>query len=196
MKKTLIVLFGLTLSPSLSVGSDIAPAKDQIASSVLAAPEDRRAEAAVLGYSLDGKLVTLREGSNDLICLADDPNKDKFSVACYHKDLEPYMARGRELIAQGITGKERNAIRWKEIADGKLKMPREARALYVLNGSGFDAAAGEVTDPYLRWVIYKPYATPESTGLSTSPTPGGPWLMSAGTAGAHIMINPPKPKKK
>ncbi len=196
MTKTLIALLGLTLASSLVAGSDIAPAKDQIASSVLAAPEDRRAEAAVLGYSPVGKLVTLREGSNDLICLADDPRNDNFSVACYHKDLEPYMARGRELIAQGITGKQRNAIRWKEIADGKLEMPREARALYVLTGSGFDAVAGEVTDPYLRWVIYKPYATPESTGLSTTATPGGPWLMSAGTAGAHIMINPPKPRKK
>ena len=196
MNKTLLALFTCFLAPSIAIGADIMPAKDQIASAVLAAPEERRADAAVLGYNSAGKLVTLREGSNDLVCLADDPKKEKLSVACYHKDLEPYMARGRELIAQGITGKERNAIRWKEIADGKLNMPREARTLYVLTGSGFDAAAGEVKDPYLRWVIYKPYATPESTGLSTSPSPGAPWLMSSGTAGAHIMINPPKPKKK
>ena len=32
----------------------------------------------------------------------------------------------------------------------------------------------EVTDPYLRWVVYTPYATPESTGLSTTPGPA-PW---------------------
>jgi hypothetical protein len=157
---------------------------------------DRRGHhAAVLGYNASGKLVTLREGSNDLVCLADDPKKEKLSIACYHKELEPYMARGRELIAQGIKGKERNAIRWKEIADGKLNMPREARTLYVLTGSGFDATAGEVKDSYLRWVIYKPYATPESTGLSVSPSPGAPWLMFSGTAGAHVMISPPKPKK-
>ena len=38
-------------------------------------------------------------------------------------------------------------------------------------------------------------ATPESTGLSTSPgAPGAPWLMYPGTPGAHIMINPPKAK--
>jgi hypothetical protein len=196
MKKTLFALLTFALVPSIMTGSDIMPAKEQIASSILAAPEERRAEAAVLGYNAAGKLVTLREGSNDLVCLADDPKKEKLSVACYHQDLEPYMARGRELIAQGIKGKERNAIRWKEIADGKLNMPREARTLYVLTGSGFDAAAGEVKDSYLRWVIYKPYATPESTGLSLSPSPGAPWLMSSGTAGAHIMISPPKPKKE
>jgi hypothetical protein len=62
----------------------------------------------------------------------------------------------------------------------------------VLTGSGYDAAAGKVQDPYLRWVIYVPFATPESTGLSTKANGGGPWLMGGGTAGAHIMISPPK----
>jgi len=70
-------------------------------------------------------------------------------------------------------------------------LQREPRMLYVLTGSGYDAAKGEVTDPYLRWVVYTPYATPESTGLSTTPGPG-PWLMYPGTPGAHIMISPPK----
>ena len=164
----------------------------QIAGAILAAPADLREGAAVLGYSPTGELVKLREGKNEMICLATDPNKPSFSAACYHKDLEPYMARGRELIAQKVTGQKRNDIRWKEIADGKLAMPREPRTLYVLTGSGFEAASGTVVNPYLRWVIYVPYATPESTGLSTKPSDGAPWLMSPGTAGAHIMINPPK----
>ncbi len=164
---------------------------DQIAVAVLAAPEERRAEAAVLGYDSEGKLVNLREGSNDLICLADKPGDESFSVACYHKDLEPFMARGRELSAQGHEGKERHEIRWKDVDEGRVSMPREARALYVLNGKGYDAAKGEVIEPYLRWVVYTPYATPESSGLRATPGPG-PWLMFPGTAGAHIMINPPK----
>ena len=175
--------------------SDIAPAEDQIAAAILAAPEDRRAGAGVLGYNADGKLVTLREGDNDLICLADKPGNDSFSVACYHRDLEPFMARGRSLSAAGLGGKERRQVRAKEVEDGKLSMPRRARALYVLNGGGFDSASGKVTDPYLRWVIYQPFATPATTGLSTSPSPGAPWLMYPGTVGAHIMINPPKAKK-
>ena len=71
-------------------------------------------------------------------------------------------------------------------------MPREPRTLYVLTGSGFDLSSGKVTDAYLRWVIYLPFATPESTGLSTKPGENAPWLMYPGTAGAHIMINPRK----
>ena len=195
MKTTLFLLFTALLIPSLSSAAGPPPAKEQIAATLLAAPEDRRAEAAVLGYNRQGALVTLREGTNDLICLADDPKKEKFSAACYHKDLEPFMARGRELIAQGITGQKRNDIRWKEIGDGTLAMSRAPRALYILSGAAYAAAAGKVTGAYLRWVLYLPYATPETTGLSAKRTPGGPWLMGSGTAGAHIMINPPRVKK-
>jgi hypothetical protein len=88
--------------------------------------------------------------------------------------------------------KERQAVRGKEVESGKLPMPREGRTLYVLTGKGFDSGTGKVTDAYLRYVIYVPFATPASTGLSTKGSDGAPWLMGSGTAGAHIMINPPK----
>jgi hypothetical protein len=171
------------------------PPDQQIAAAVQAAPEELRAGAAVLGYDAQGALTTLRKGANELICLADDPGNPAFSVACYHKDLEPFMARGRELKATGVTGKERDQMRWKQIEAGTLPMSREPRTLYVLSGKGFDPASGTVTDPYRRWVIYCPFATAESTGLSTMPVPGGPWLMFPGGPGAHIMISPPRDQK-
>jgi hypothetical protein len=186
----MLLLAGLAALGALKAAAP--PAAEQISAAILAAPEERRADAAVLGYDEGGKLVTLREGNIDLICLADDPKDDSFSVACYHKDLEPFMASGRELLAQGITGKERHARRNELVKQGKVAMPHEPRLLYVLTGKGFDSATGQVKEAYLRWVIYVPFATPESTGLSTDPAPGKPWLMNAGTAGAHIMINPPK----
>jgi hypothetical protein len=189
--KTKIALSTVLLA-SAAVAANVPAAEIQIAAAILAAPADLRAGAAVLGYNPQGELVTLREGKNELVCLANDPTKTSFSVACYHRDLEPYMARGRELSAQKVPGQKRNDIRWKEVADGKLSLPREPRTLYVLTGSGFDASTGKVVDAYLRWVIYVPFATPESTGLSTKPSDNAPWLMYPGTAGAHIMINPPK----
>ena len=74
-------------------------------------------------------------------------------------------------------------------------MPKTPATLYVLSGTRFDTSSGKVIDPYLRYVVYTPYATQESTGLPLSPPgPGGPWLMFPGTAGAHIMITPPKPE--
>jgi hypothetical protein len=188
------LLCGVAGAQTPPTAAPLAPlsAEDQIASAVLAAPEDRRAGAEVLGYDAQGKLVTLRKGGNEMVCLADKPGDARFSVACYHKDLEPFMARGRELEAQGLKGGERNEkYRWKEIKEGKLAMPKEPRMLYVLAGKGYDAASASVTEGAVRWVIYVPFATAESTGLSTKSIKGGPWLMDAGTAGAHIMITPP-----
>ncbi len=180
------------LLASTVVAAEIPSPEVQIAGAILAAPPELREGAAVLGYSPQGDLVKLREGKNELICLANDSSKNRFSVACYHRDLEPYMARGRELLAQKVTGQKRNDVRWKEVAEGKLSMPREPRTLYVLTGTGFDTNSGKVTDAYLRWVIYVPFATTQTTGLSTTASDNAPWLMYPGTAGAHIMINPPK----
>jgi hypothetical protein len=186
------IVFTVLIGALPAMAADMPPVPVQIAGAVLAAPAELREGAAVLGYNAEGKLVQIREGKNELICLATDPAKTAFNVACYHKDLEPFMARGRELLAEKVTGAKRNEVRFKEMADGKVAMSKEPRTLYVLTGTSFDAATGKVQDSYLRWVIYVPFATPQSTGLSTKASDGAPWLMSPGTAGAHIMINPPK----
>ena len=175
---------------------DVPPLDHQIAAALQAAPVDRREGATVLAYDSNGKLMTARKGTNDIVCLADSPTQKRFQTACYHKDLEPYMARGRALRAEGVEGAENRETRWKEIDDGKLTMPKQPRTLYVLHGEGFDAQKGEVKEAYLRWVIFTPYATPESTGLTTAGGPSVPWLMFPGTAGAHIMINPPREEPK
>lgn len=176
----------------MAFAADVPPVEVQIAGAILAAPAEMREGAAVIGYNPQGAQVKIREGKNEMICLASDPAKTTFNVACYHRDLDPFMARGRDLVAQKVTGAKRTEMRFKEIEDGKLAMPKEPRTLYVLTGSSFDAATGKVEGSYLRWVIYVPFATPQSTGLSTKASDGAPWLMAPGTAGAHIMINPPK----
>ena len=186
------IIVETVLLASTVAAADVPSPEVQIAAATLAAPADLREGAAVLGYNAHGELIKLRQGKNELICVANDPSSNSFSVACYHRDLDPYMARGRELLAQKVTGQKRNEIRWKEVAEGKLSLPREARTLYILTGTGFDSTNGKVKDAYLRWVIYLPFATPESTGLSTKASESAPWLMFPGTPGAHIMINPPK----
>ena len=188
------IVLSMAAALSIAVAADVPPPQTQIAGAILAAPAELREGAAVLGYNAEGVLTKLREGKNELICLASDPTKTTFNVACYHKDLEPFMARGRELSAQKMTNAKRSEVRFKEIEEGKLPMSKEPRTLYVLTGTSFDAATGKVQDSYLRWVLYVPFATPQSTGLSTKASDGAPWLMGAGTAGAHIMINPPKAK--
>lgn len=167
------------------------PAALQIRLAVQAAPAEMQAGATVQGYDAEGALVTLREGTNELICMAPGPTREDFEVSCHHEGLEPFFARGRELAAEGVPERERAQRRWDEYTEGTLPIPYGA-INYILHGSGFSPATGEVTDPYLRWTVYTPNATPESTGITTSPSPGGPWLMFPGTPGSHIMITPPR----
>lgn len=171
------------------------PNKDaQIAMAVMAAPADQRDGAAVMGFDADGQLVQLREGSNMLICIADDPNKDGFGCACYHKDLEAFMARGRALRAEGKNRKEIFDTREVEAKAGTLQMPEQPTTLHLLEGAKgrYDAESGTVVDAAYRYVVYIPWATAASTGLPLEPiVPGGPWIMDPGTHRAHIMITPP-----
>jgi len=165
----------------------------QIETAVLAAPEHDREKATVLGYKSDGTLAVLRQGSNDLICLADDPARKGFSVACYHDSLEPFMTRGRELKREGKKTKEIFQIREDEVKSGKLSMPKQA-LLQVMSGQ-VNEETQAIENTHMRWVFYIPFATAESTGLPLSAVaPGAPWIMDAGTHRAHIMITPPKKK--
>ena len=165
--------------------------ENQIKAAVSPAPDGMKKGARVLGYNDDGELTTLRKGSNQLICISDDPQQDNFHVACYHKDLEPFMKRGRELKAKGLSREKADSIRYKEIEEGKIELPRKPMALYSLTGSAqsFDYKTGMVKNASPLYVIYIPYATEESTGLSKKPaSKGAPWIMEPGTPWAHIMV--------
>ncbi|MBC3792825.1 hypothetical protein FH603_3339 [Spirosoma sp. LMG 31447] len=195
MKTTFFVLTLSTLTVCALAQTTPVPSADvQIRTAVLAAPADKQAGAMVYGYSEKNDFVVLRKGTNELVCLADDPAQKGLSVSCYHRDLEPFMKRGRELKQQGKTTKEISDMREQEVKSKKLVMPVHPSSLfsYSAKDENYTAATGEVKDGYLRYVVYIPYATAESTGLPLKPeAPGMPWIMDPGTHRAHIMINPP-----
>jgi hypothetical protein len=186
------LLLSLVVATGVSAqATAIVPADQQIAAAVLPLPADYRATATVLGYSAEGKLTTLRKGNGTMICLADDPNQAQFHVACYHESMEPFMARGRELRASGVTGTQVDTVRFREAKSGALKVPTTPASLYSLTGgTGFDPKTG--TAPGARWlyVVYIAYATSASTGLSDKPQENAPWIMFPGTPKAHIMFTP------
>ncbi|MEJ7740899.1 MAG: hypothetical protein WKF97_26065 [Chitinophagaceae bacterium] len=167
----------------------------QIKSALLAAPADKREGAAVYGFTASKTFTLLRKGTNEMICIGDDPGQPGFSVACYHRDLQPFMERGRELRKQGKSVQEIFNARESEVKAGKLLMPKQPTTLFAYSASkeNYDSLSGEVKNGYLRYVVYIPYATSESTGLPLKQEgPAMPWIMHPGTHGAHIMINPPK----
>ena len=181
---------------SLPPFAEIESGATQIAGAVHASPPELRDAATVLGYTADGSVVTLRQGSNHLICLADRPGDERFQIACYQEALEPYMARGRELRSQGVTGPDSINRRHEEIEAGTLFMPSAPAAVYTLGGDLeiFDPATGEISGGRSIYALYTPYETEVSTGLSTTPaSPGAPWIMRPGTPTSHIMVTPPVP---
>ena len=191
-----IVVIGPVFPTSRASGqktpaSAVVPARErQIAAAILPLPVELRSTASVKGYSSNGTLVALREGSGNMVCLASDPQAQEFHVACYHKALEPFMARGRALRAQGVKGPEVDSVRFREIKAGTLKLPLGPSSLYTLTGGKFDPQTGLAPGAQLLFVVYIPYATAITTGLSERPAPGVPWIMYPGTPKAHIMFVP------
>jgi hypothetical protein len=184
------LFLGLGLALGRTAAAQVPAPEVQIAGAVSAAPEALRSGAGVLGYRNYHKLEELRPATNEMICIADDPSETRWHVACYHKDLDPFMRRGRELTEAGTSRGAVDSIRQAEIQAGTLKMPDGPRMLYNLYApaDSVDAATGLAKSPAGLQVVYIPYATPESTGLSAKPGGGLPWLMYPGKPWAHIMI--------
>jgi hypothetical protein len=177
-------------APAAQPAAVIPPAAEQIAGAVLPLPENLRAGATVLGYGADGKMTLLRKGTGDMTCLASDPKQKEFHAACYHNDMEPFMARGRSLRASGVTGGQVDTVRFKEVKEGKITMPKSPAALSQVFGESYDPAKNEVIKPQTLYVIYIPYATGKSTGLAERPFGKAPWVMFPGTPKAHLMFTP------
>jgi len=181
----------VTLIASAAVAQGVPSEAQQIAAAVLPLPVSLRDGAGVMGYRTAGRLEVLRPARNGMQCLADEPVDDRFHVACYATSLEPFMARGRSLRAEGITGTQVDTVRFAEVKRGKLRMPSAPAALYSLTGpkGDFDAATGTAPKSKDLFVMYMPNATTETTGIPS--TPGkGPWLMYPGTPKAHLMLHP------
>lgn len=189
-----ILLCLLVTFTSFQAFSQSAPSKEiQIKMALLAAPEDQRANATVYGYDAKGEVILLRQGTNQTVCLADESSRAGLGVSCYHKSLQPFMARGWQLKKEGKTADEIFKIREAEAKSGKLKMGDPGSLLNALTAEEADVnwTTGEAKNTYTRSVVYIPWATAESTGLPLKPAgPGLPWIMDPGTHRAHIMINP------
>ena len=193
--KLILALTIFSVGIQLTSAQTIPSAEVQIKTAVLAAAEESREKAMVYGYSPKGEFIVLRNGENEMVCLADDPAQPGLNVSCYHKSLEPFMIRGRELKKEGKSFDDIFTIREVEVKSGKLKMNEQPANLVVYSAPAdkYNAETGEVKDGYSRSVVYIPFATAESTGLPAKPTTAGmPWIMNPGTHRAHIMIDPPK----
>ena len=80
-----------------------------------------------------------------------------------------------------------------EVKSGKLKLAAGPTVGFRMAGpvDGFNPAAGTVSAAVETWqMVIIPYATGASLSLPEKESGGMPWVMSAGTVMAHIMIDP------
>ena len=126
----------------------------------------------------------LRQGTNFIEC---QPRMEDGFTRCYNKALAPRRDLEAKLRAEKKTDAEVTAAVQAAIKAGTLATPPKAMMSY----RGYDKR-----DRIQRlWVMSMPGATPETTGVSTGSQRddalegrGLPWMMLAGTPGAHVMI--------
>jgi len=169
------------------------PAGQQIAAAVLPLPPPLRQQATVIGYAPDMSLVTLRQGSNGMVCTATRPGGQQFDVRCYHETFMPLIRRIRELYAKGVNQEEASRIIDSEIAAKKLSIPEHPTAGYRMLGpiAAYNPATNATGNEIKSWQsIHFPYKTAAEIGL---PEEGQvarthPYVMSSGTFWSHVMI--------
>jgi len=186
--KRLIGLAAATVFLSLFVVATAAAESvdDQIAQAVMPLPEDLQAGATVVTYDpATGARKVLRQGTNSLECEPTNP-ADGFT-RCYSNLTVPRRELEAKLRAEKKSNQEIEDAVAAAIKAGTIKVPPFGTMAYRLSNK--DGVIKRL------WIMSVPYATAESLGVSTVSQrdaalkgQGLPWLMLAGTAGAHVMI--------
>ncbi len=174
MTIALIAFGGSTLAAETKPMSD----QDMIASAMTAAPPKVAQHATVVAMDADGKMRTLREGTNGFTCMADNPATPGPDPMCMDK----------------------NAMEWVQAWVGHTApVAGKVGFMYMLAG-GTDASN---TDPYAtkpnannHWINTGPHvmivgAEPgfyDAYPKDPNPDTSVPYVMWAGTPYQHVML--------
>lgn len=146
-----------------------------IKEALAAAPLSIAREAKVVTMKADGSMETLREGTNGFTCMPDNPDSPGRDSMCADPEA------------------------WKWVMSWVHKDPKPANTqpgiAYMLQG-GSDISASDPwatkTDKFVasppHYMILWPFDS-TTTGLPTTPSKVGTWIMWANTPYAHLMIN-------
>ena len=174
----------IPINPPAKASTITDQAADEIAQSTLPLPEDLRAGASVYKYDKSGERTWVRKGTNFAECM---PRGDDGFTWCYNRATAARRDFSAKLRAQGKAEKEIQDAVAAATKDGTLKPAPFGTMSYRLYG--------KKDRIQLLWVLSVPGATPDTIGVSEGSQrdeaiggDGRPWLMLAGTPGAHIMI--------
>ncbi len=191
MKRVMAIASAVLVGAALAAPAWSQSVNDLVAQAVTPLPADLRAGATVVTYDpTTGARQVLRQGTNFVECQPRNP-ADGFT-RCYNKVLGPRRDLEARLRAQGQSDDQVSAAVAAATKAGTIPARPRGTMSYRLY---------DKPDRIQNlWVMSVPDATTETIGVSTSPQrdpalrgQGLPWLMRAGTSGAHVMIpiNPP-----
>lgn len=187
MKHLIVVATMALMLPPAIISAELST-QDQISQAVSPLPEALRAGATVVTYDAKGEPVVLREGTGSIVCTPDQ-HREGFAVSCYQKILRAQRDMEAKLRAEGKDAKAVQAAVQAARESGKLPAPPQGTMMYMRSGK-------TEAEAKVLWVMLMPGATAESTGLPTQRGEGSPWLMRAGTPGAHVMMPQSAPMSK
>ena len=148
--KTLVkycALLSLIIVASLPEGGFCQTNVD-IKTAVLPLPENLQSEASVMTYTPEGTLRTIRPGTNGFFCIADNPDDQRFSVACHPESMRAYLERRRQL-SLNETRTVRDSLLTEEILEGKIELAVGTLSRFI---SGPINPETGVPDSALSWM--------------------------------------------
>lgn len=174
-------ILGMCVSSAVLAQSN----EELIAQAIRPLPEDLRAGATVYRYDpATGERIVLRQGNNHVECR---PKDEEGFTRCTPTANASRSDLSSKLRAQGLSDDEVNAA----LADAEAKGQINPRIFGSLSYRLFDTP----DRIQLLWIVSVPNATAEQLGMPTGSQrdnslqgKGTPWMMNAGTPGAHLMI--------
>lgn len=176
-----LLLVGLFLSSAMEVQAQTD--QELVDRVLLASPARLRDDATVVGWRDDGSRVTLKAGSNGLVCWdqSGEPRKRTYASRCTSEANLPRLEQNRVWNMSGKSREEIQAMMDEADKNGTREVSEFGSVYYSVNSETADIAN-------LHMTIAVPYATSASLGVPSARTNEQVWLMGAGTSTAHLMI--------
>ena len=177
MKFNAVLPTGLMVLTGFATAAFADAQADMVASAESAAPAAFATGATIYGFDAGGKMMTVREGSNQYWCMADDPATPTADPMCG----------------------DANSMEWVMAWINKTEVPPGSVGLIFMLAGGSDASN---TDPYGKqpaegadWVKTGPHVMVVGSDSLNKIYAGGdkpdaskPYVMFGGTPYAHLMI--------
>ena len=179
MKRIVLLVLGVAALASSAYAQSNAVLIER---ALAAAPRRAREGAGVVKWNADHTYMTIKEGTNPLVCYdrSDERDRQPFAVQCTSKANLDRVAQNRRFRAESTDAAGERALMAAAEANG-TRVKAEYGSPFISSDGAGQASAGT------HMTIAMPGATTASSGFPEDRSQGGAYIMAAGTSEAHLM---------